>query len=71
MSREVRYVPVKRLNPGVTELLIGMFIGALIFPGPFIWTHLGREMVKEAIARGAGVTRARIEEWLKKGEREK
>jgi len=48
----------------------GVFIGA-VFLGPFIWTPLGRATAVEAIRRGAGVTRKKVEEWLKKGEVER
>jgi len=48
--------------------LIGAFIFGAFLLGPFIWTPLGREFTMEAIRRGAGVTRAKVEEWLRKGE---
>jgi len=67
MSREVKYAPVKTFNPGVVEFLAGLFVGCFLI-APFIWTHLGREMAKEAIRRGAEVTRERVEQWLRKGE---
>ena len=67
MSRPVN-TPVKSFNPGLGEFLAGLFVGAFLI-APFIWTHLGREMVKEAIARGAGVAREKVEEWLRKGEK--
>jgi len=55
---------------GFWEFLGGVFIGA-VFLGPFIWTPLGRATAVEAIRRGAGVTRKKVEEWLKKGEVER
>jgi uncharacterized membrane protein len=57
-------------NPGhgsIGDFLLGVFIGVL-FVAPFIWTPLGRATAAEAIRRGAGVTREKVEEWLKKGE---
>ena len=68
MSRNVKYAPVKTFNPGLGEFLAGLFVGWL-FLGALTWTHLGRELVKEAIARGAGVAREKVEEWLRRGER--
>jgi len=55
---------------GFWEFVGGLFIGTFLI-GPFIWTGLGRETAIEAIKRGAGVTRKKVEEWLKKGEEEK
>jgi len=55
---------------GIWEFLGGVFVGA-VFIGPFIWTGLGRATAIEAIRRGAGVTRKKVEEWLKKGEVER
>jgi len=52
---------------GFWEFMGGLFIGAM-FLGPLIWTPLGRKAAVEAIKRGAGVTRKKVEEWLKKGE---
>jgi len=52
----------------VRDVMLGVLIGAL-FVGPFIWTELGRRMAIEAVKRGAGVTEAKIKEWLEKGER--
>lgn len=69
MSHQYRYVPIRTYNPGVVEFLIGLIIGGLIFPGPFIWTALGRSLVKEAVARGAEVTKEKVEEWIRKGEK--
>ncbi|RLA82197.1 MAG: hypothetical protein DRG31_07715 [Deltaproteobacteria bacterium] len=68
MSREVKYAPVKTFNPGVVEFLAGLFVGTFLI-APFIWTELGRRMAVEAIRRGAGVARERVEEWLRRGEK--
>ena len=51
------------------SFLWGLFIGT-VFIAPFIWTGVGREITKAAIARGAKVTREKVEEWIKKGEEE-
>jgi len=67
-NQQYRYTPVRTFNPGVTEFLIGLFVGTFLI-APFLWTELGRRMAAEAIRRGAGVTRERIEEWLRKGEK--
>lgn len=55
------------MSKGLGEFLIGLIVGCFII-APFIWTRLGRELAKEAIARGAAVTREKVEEWLRKGE---
>lgn len=57
------------MNESLQAFLIGLTVGTFII-APFIWTQLGRELAKEAIARGAKVTREKVEEWLKKGEEE-
>jgi len=49
--------------------LIGAFIAGGLILGAFIWTPLGREFTAEAVRRGAGVTRARVEAWIRAGER--
>jgi len=49
------------------SFLWGLFIGT-VFIAPFIWTEVGREITKAAIARGAKVTREKVEEWIEKGE---
>jgi len=69
MSKEVKYAPVRTLNSGFAEFLLGLFIGGFLL-GPIVWTELGRRLAIEAIRRGAKVTRERIEEWLRKGEEE-
>jgi len=53
--------------PNIIDFLFGVFIGAVIV-GPFIWTYVGREMAKVAIAKGAEVAAEKVEEWLRKGE---
>jgi len=55
------------LNPDIGHFMLGLAVGAF-FLGAFIWTPLGREFTIEAIRRGSGLTRARLEEWLRKGE---
>ena len=52
--------------PDLASFLWGLLIGSILI-GPFIWTELGREFVKEAVARGAGVAREKVEEWIRKG----
>lgn len=57
------------MNNSLSAFLAGLLIGSFII-APFIWTRLGRELAKTAIAKGAEVTREKVEEWLKKGEKE-
>jgi len=67
-QNQYRQAQVRAYSPGIAEFLIGLIIGGLIFPGPFIWSALGRQLVKEAVARGAEVTKEKVEEWIRKGE---
>jgi len=53
-------------NPGFLELIGAYVLGGLTL-GAFLWTSIGREMAISAIQKGAGVTRAKVGEWLKKG----
>ena len=53
-------------NPGILRDL-GIFALGAFTLGAFIWTGLGREFAKEAISRGAGVTRTTVEGWIRKG----
>lgn len=57
------------MNESLQAFILGFAVGCFLI-APFIWTQLGREIAKEAIARGAKVTREKVEEWLKKGEEE-
>lgn len=57
------------MGSSLQAFLAGFLIGCFIV-APFIWTRLGREIAKAAIARGAEVTREKVEEWLRKGEKE-
>ena len=58
----------RRYGLDMGSFLWGLAVGTL-FVAPFIWTPLGRAFAIEAIRRGAGVTRAKVEEWLEKGRR--
>lgn len=60
------YVREAMPSPGLGDFLVGVLVGT-VFVAPFIWTPLGREFAVTAIQRGAGVTRAKVEEWLRKG----
>jgi len=57
------------MNETFNAFLIGLAVGCFII-APFIWTALGRELAKTAIAKGAAVTREKVEEWIRKGEEE-
>jgi hypothetical protein len=54
-------------SPSWRDIAIGFFVGCFIV-APFIWTALGRELTKKAIAKGAKVTASKVEEWAKIGE---
>jgi len=57
--------PKKLGNPEWSYFFGGLLVGFI--GGAFIWTHLGRTLVVEAIKRGAAVTAAKVEEWIAKG----
>lgn len=54
-------------SPDLASFFIGCFLGFI--GGAIVFTRLGRKAAKEAIRRGAKVTREKVEEWLRKGER--
>lgn len=49
------------------DIGIGILVGTLII-GPFLWTAVGRNLTIKAVSKGAEVSTARVEGWLKKAE---
>jgi len=58
---------VKPLQVEISGWLIALLFGAFIFPGPFIWTYVGRKLAVAPIAKAAKVSTKKVEKWLESG----
>ncbi|MEM2179084.1 MAG: hypothetical protein QW272_09730 [Candidatus Methanomethylicaceae archaeon] len=65
---EERKTIIKTYPEDFGSFLVGLFVGTFLI-APFIWTPLGRAVVKTAIAKGAKVPISKVEEWIKEGEK--
>jgi hypothetical protein len=54
--------------PDLGWLFAGFVLGFLA--GAVVFTKVGRDLAVHLIRKGAGVTEAKIREWMEKGEKE-
>lgn len=55
-------------NPGGFLQLLGAFVLGSVVGGAILYVPTVRTLTVESVRKGAGVTREKVEEWVRKGE---